>query len=67
MASGGITAMQIFHRIWIANKNFLVERTPAYVFTMVRIYSENARVGAKLQWNARECVTGLHDRRSRFQ
>ena len=30
-----------------------------------RLYSENARVCAKWQWNARDCVTGLHDRRSR--
>ena len=30
-----------------------------------RCYSENARVCAKWQWNARDCVTGLHDRRSR--
>ena len=29
------------------------------------LYSENARVCAKWQWNARDCVTGLHDRRSR--
>ena len=30
-------------------------------------YSENARVCAKRQWNARlgDCVTGLHERRSR--
>ena len=28
-------------------------------------YSENARVCAKWQWNARDCATGLHDRRSR--
>ena len=28
-------------------------------------YSENARVCAKWQWNARDCVTGLLDRRSR--
>ena len=28
-------------------------------------YSENAWVCAKWQWNARDCVTGLHDRRSR--
>ena len=26
-------------------------------------YSENTRVCAKWQWNARDCVTGLHDRR----
>ena len=30
-----------------------------------RLYSENAQVCAKWQWNARDCVTGLHDRRSR--
>ena len=30
----------------------------------VRDYSENARVCAKWQWNAWDCVTGLHDRRS---
>ena len=29
------------------------------------VYSEKARVCAKWQWNARDCVTGLHDRRSR--
>ena len=29
------------------------------------LYSENARVCAKWQWNAQDCVTGLHDRRSR--
>ena len=29
------------------------------------LYSENTRVRAKWQWNARNCVTGLHDRRSR--
>ena len=29
------------------------------------LYSENAWVCAKWQWNARDCVTGLHDRRSR--
>ena len=28
-------------------------------------YSENARGCAKWQWDARDCVTGLHDRRSR--
>ena len=28
-------------------------------------YSENARVCAKWHWNARDCVTGLLDRRSR--
>ena len=33
----------------------------------VRFYSENAWVCAKWQWNARDCVTGLHDRRSRGQ
>ena len=32
---------------------------------VVKYYSENARVCAKWQWNARDCVTGLHDRRSR--
>ena len=30
-----------------------------------KYYSENARVCAKWQWNARDFVTGLHDRRSR--
>ena len=29
-------------------------------------YSENAWVCAKWQWNARNCVTGLHDRRICF-
>ena len=29
------------------------------------LYSENARLFANWQWNARDCVTGLHDRRSR--
>ena len=28
-------------------------------------YSENAWVCSKWQWNARDCVAGLHDRRSR--
>ena len=32
---------------------------------MVRFYSENARVCAEWQWKARNCVTGLCDRRSR--
>ena len=32
---------------------------------IVTFYSENARVCAKWQWNALDCVTGLHDRRSR--
>ena len=31
----------------------------------VEDYSENAWVCGKWQWNARDCVTGLHDRRSR--
>ena len=29
------------------------------------LYSQNARVCAKWQWTARDCVTELHDRRSR--
>ena len=32
---------------------------------MIYFYSENARVCAKWQGNALDCVTGLHDRRSR--
>ena len=35
------------------------------VKVMGEVYSENARVCAKWQWNARDCVTGLHNRRSR--
>ena len=31
---------------------------------VIRFYSENAPVCAKWQWNARDCCTGLHDRRS---
>ena len=30
-----------------------------------KVYSENARVCVKWQWNARDCITRLHDRRSR--
>ena len=30
-----------------------------------RLYNENAWVCVKWQWNARDCVTGLRDRRSR--
>ena len=33
--------------------------------TLCWLYSENARVCGKWQWNAQDCVTGLHDRRSR--
>ena len=32
------------------------------VFCFVVVYSQNARGCAKWQWNARDCVTGLHDR-----
>ena len=36
-----------------------------YIRLLVRLYSQNARGCVKWQWNARDCVTGLHDRRSR--
>ena len=36
----------------------------AYAATLT-VYSENAWLYAKWQWNVRDCVTGLHDWRSR--
>ena len=42
---------------------FLKDHSTEYA--AMELYSENARVCAKWQWNARDCVTGLHDRRSR--
>ena len=45
--------------LWYCNGIYNVRPTGPW------FYSENARVCAKWQWNARDCVTGLHDPRSR--